>query len=200
MFFSDFTFRLPSWMGEALSNLPHVFPTVEEKMRLAIRLAQLNVEYRTGGPFGAAIFDARTHTLLAPGVNLVVPMNCSVLHAEMVAIMMAQQQIRHYDLSAIEGRSFELVTSTEPCAMCFGALPWSGVHSLICGARDEDARRIGFEEGPKLPNWSLALQERGISVLRDVCRQEAAEVLNWYNRNAGLIYNARSNGLSRKAS
>lgn len=200
MLFPDFVLRLPTWINAALSGAPRIFSTVEERMRLAIRLSQLNVEYGTGGPFGAAVFDVQTQTLLAPGVNLVVPMNCSVLHAEIVAIMMAQQKIQHYDLSAIEGSSFELVTSTEPCAMCFGALPWSGVRSLVCGARDEDARQIGFEEGPKLPDWTLALRERGISVQQDVCRWEAVEVLNQYNRNAGLIYNARSNELTRKAS
>jgi tRNA(Arg) A34 adenosine deaminase TadA len=200
MLFPDFVLRLPAWISEALSSTPRVFPTTEEKMRLAIRLSRLNVEHGTGGPFGAAIFDVQTQTLIAPGVNLVVPMNCSVLHAEIVAIMMAQQKIQHYDLSVIEGSSFELVTSTEPCSMCFGALPWSGVRSLVCGARDEDARQIGFEEGPKLLNWTLALRERGILVLQDVCRQEAAEVLNQYGRNAGIIYNARSNELTRKAS
>ena len=42
----------------------------------------------------------------------------------------------------------ELVASTEPCAQCFGATPWSGVRRLVCGARgSEDARAIGFERG-----------------------------------------------------
>jgi hypothetical protein len=32
----------------------------------------------------------------------------------------------------------------------FGAVPWSGVRRLACGARDEDASDIGFDEGPKM--------------------------------------------------
>jgi hypothetical protein len=27
---------------------------------------------------------------------------------------------------------------------------------LVCGARDEDARAGGFDEGPKMPDWTLA--------------------------------------------
>jgi tRNA(Arg) A34 adenosine deaminase TadA len=74
---------------------------------------------------------------------------------------------------------------------CFGATTWSGVRRLVCGARDEDARAIGFDEGPKLPDWVGALEERGISVVRDTCRDEAAAVLRDYAESGGLIYNAR---------
>ena len=80
-------------------------------------------------------------------MNLVVPSGCSVAHAEMVAIMIAQQVVGDFDLGG-EGKPVcELVASTEPCAMCFGAKPWSGVRSLLCEARDEDARSVGFDEG-----------------------------------------------------
>ena len=73
--------------------------------------------------------------------------------------------------------------------MCFGAVPWSGISQLICGARDEDARGIGFDEGSKLSNWVAELNSRGISVLRDVLREEAVAVLNQYARTGGSIYN-----------
>jgi len=72
--------------------------------------------------------------------------------------------------------------------MCFGAVPWSGVSSLVCGARDEDARSIGFDEGPKLTNWVEELESRGIRVVRDVLRDEAAAVLREYGQGGGMIY------------
>jgi len=75
--------------------------------------------------------------------------------------------------------------------MCFGAVPWSGVRHLVCAARDADARAIGFDEGPKLPNWKDALQERGITVETDICRSDAVEILQHYAGDHGLIYNAR---------
>jgi tRNA(Arg) A34 adenosine deaminase TadA len=85
----------------------------------------------------------------------------------------------------------ELVSSTEPCVMCLGAVVWSGVRRLVCGARDRDARKVGFDEGPKPDDWIGALEARGITVVRDVGREEAAGVLHHYVARGGVIYNAR---------
>ncbi|MBC2694650.1 MAG: nucleoside deaminase [Desulfobacteraceae bacterium] len=186
----DFTIKLPYWVGEVLARSPKIFRTREDRMRLVVTLAQKNVQKQTGGPFGAGVFDA-SGCLVAPGVNVVVTHNCSILHAEMVAIALAQKKLGRYDIRD-EGKSdYELVASTEPCAMCFGAISWSGVTRLVCGARDEDARCIGFNEGPKLPNWQQALEKQGVQVSRDVLRQEAVDVLNLYVKVGGVIYNAR---------
>jgi tRNA(Arg) A34 adenosine deaminase TadA len=163
-------------------------------MRLIIELSRLNVRHGTGGPFGAGVFDMETNTLVAPGVNVVVPSSCSVAHAEMMAIMVAQQVVGTFDLGGEGLPPYELVASTEPCAMCFGAIPWSGVRQLVCGARDQDARSIGFDEGPKLADWTGALESRGIAVKRDVCRQGAADVLREYATQGGVVYNARQSG------
>ncbi len=190
MSFPKVTLELPAWVEE-LDLRDREYPTLEDRMGLVVELARQNVERGTGGPFGAAIFEGVTGRLLAPGMNLVVPSGCSVAHAEMVAIMVAQQAVGDFDLGA-EGRpDYDLFASTEPCAMCFGATPWSGVRRLVCGARDEDARAVGFDEGAKLPDWAAALEERGIAVVRDVCREEAAAVLRDYAESGGQIYNAR---------
>jgi tRNA(Arg) A34 adenosine deaminase TadA len=178
-------------MATALPDGSHVYETMEERMRLAIFLSRLNGEYRTGGPFGAAVFDMETKKLLAAGVNIVVSAHCSVAHAEILALAIAQQHCGHYDLSSPGMPQCELVTSTEPCAMCFGAIPWAGIRSLICGARDKDARRIGFDEGPKPTNWVSALERRGITVTRNVCGDEARAVLQHYAASGGEIYSPR---------
>lgn len=182
---------LPGWVDDLVAGSDGVYPTEEDRMRLAIELSRGNVEHGTGGPFGAAIFESETGRLVAPGVNLVTSSNLSVAHAEIVAIMFAQRVVGDFDLGGARRPACELVASTEPCAQCFGATPWSGVRRLVCGARDEDARAIGFDEGPKMPRWQEALEERGISVARDVCREEAADVLRRYARDGGHIYNAR---------
>lgn len=180
----------PRWVAELLAHSPKGFRTMEDRMHFVVALARENVQRQTGGPFGACVFDASGY-LIAPGVNVVVTRNCSILHAEIIAIALAQKKLGRYDISD-EGKSdYELVTSTEPCAMCFGAISWSGVTRLVCGARDEDARYIGFDEGPKLPDWQQALEERGVQVSRDVLRQEAVDVLNLYAKVGGAIYNAR---------
>lgn len=189
--FPDIVIRLPDWIDSMPELTAKSYPDQEARMRLVIGLARRNMRRGTGGPFGAAVFDMRTHRVIAPGVNMVVPLSCSIVHAEMVAMALAQQIAEHYDLGASEQTATELVCSTEPCAMCLGAIPWSGVRRLVCGARDEDARRVGFDEGPKDPDWPGALKTRGISVVRNVLRTEAAAVLNDYAAAGGVIYNGR---------
>jgi hypothetical protein len=65
---------------------------------------------------------------------------------------------------------------------------------LVCGARDEDVRAVGFDEGPKMPDLLPAIERRGISVVRDVSRDEAVAVLEEYAGSGGMIYNAREGG------
>lgn len=187
---NEIRLRLPDWVGALVADWDRAFDCVETRMALVIELARKNVEHKTGGPFAAGVFGCETGWLVAIGVNLVESSNCSMAHAEMVAIALAQQSLGHFDLGA-DGMAHELVASTEPCAMCLGAIPWSGVRRVVCGARDEDARAIGFDEGPKPTDWVGALRSRGIDVVRDVLRDEARAVLQDYAASGGLIYNSR---------
>jgi tRNA(Arg) A34 adenosine deaminase TadA len=179
---------LPEWIDDIVSN--RLLKTVEDRMEMIINLALENIRY-SGGPFAAGIFDIATHQLIAPGINMVVKENCSILHAEIIAIMIAQRVLGTYNLSILPGRKFELLTSTEPCAMCLGAIPWSGLSRIVCGARDEDARSIGFDEGLKPIGWADSFQRSGISVSQDVCREQAQEALKTYALKGGVVYNGR---------
>jgi tRNA(Arg) A34 adenosine deaminase TadA len=157
-------------------------------MGFAVELAELNVRHKTGGPFGAAVFEMDTGVLVAPGVNTVIASRCSHAHAEMAAIAIAQQTLGTHDLRERDLPAYELVTSCEPCAMCLGAVVWSGLRGLVCGAREEDARAIGFDEGPRTTNWTRELEARGIVVTRDVNRDQARSVLVRYVLEGGRIY------------
>ena len=181
--------ELPHWVTEFTSSYQHGYLSDEERMRFTIKLAKMNIDMKTGGPFGAAVFNMATNQLVAAGVNVVESTKCSVAHAEVMAIMIAQRTLGRYNLSAPPSARLQLVTSTEPCFMCLGALIWSGIKFVACGARDEDARAIGFDEGPKPSDWVAALSSRGITVRQDVCRIESANVLQHYKRIGGLIYN-----------
>lgn len=186
----SYTVELPPWMQDILSEPDIICPTVDERMALAITLAANNIR-NNGGPFGAAVFERYSGRLIAAGVNLVLQTNCSVVHAEIVAIMLAQQQVASFDLGAEGLPEYELVATAEPCAMCLGAIPWSGIRSLVCGAREEDAREIGFDEGDKPDEWLHKLQARSISVTRNIMREEARAVLQRYVDEGGIIYNGR---------
>ncbi|MGE4543405.1 MAG: nucleoside deaminase [Pedobacter sp.] len=181
---------LPAWLSEVLPAPEQIFDTAESRMALVIELAAANVREGTGGPFGAAVFDLGSGRLIAPGVNLVTATNCSVAHAELLALMTAQRLVGSFSLAAA-GFNVELTSSTEPCAMCLGALPWAGIRQLSCGARDCDARAVGFDEGDKPPHWPHLLEKRGIRVLRDTCRPQAVAVLEKYRQQGGEIYNGK---------
>lgn len=184
--------ELPDWIEDYVSEQGSTFSTRDERMSFTIGLAARNVEHGTGGPFGAAVFEEETGNLVAPGVNLVVPSSVAVAHAEIIAIALAGRVRGTFDLGA-QGPT-ELYASTEPCAMCFGSVPWSGVSTLVCAARDSDARAVGFDEGPKLDDWRAALQSRGIEVICDLQREAAKSVLDHYAGSGGLIYNAGNTG------
>lgn len=158
-------------------------------MALAIKLSEENIKH-SGGPFGAAVFDMDTHQLISVGINLVVSTHCSNNHAEMVALALAQQSLQSFTLKGENLPRCELVSSCEPCAMCFGAIPWSGIQHLTYGATAADAEAIGFDEGPKHPNWICELEKRGITVSKKVLSSKAASVLTNYKVQMGTIYNA----------
>jgi hypothetical protein len=58
----------------------------------------------------------------------------------------------------------------------------------VCGAREEDAEAVGFDEGDKVVDWKERLESRSISVMTDVCRAEAAAVIRDYAAKGGVIY------------
>jgi len=188
---SDLQIRIPGWLQKQMAGNRKPFETVGSRMQFAITLSRLNIEHGSGGPFGAAVFDMDSGELISTGVNLVTANHCSMAHAEMVAISMAQQNFSTYDLGAPGMPRLELVSSCEPCAMCFGALPWSGIRHLVCGANADDACAIGFDEGPRHPNWVEELLGRNITVETGIRRDEARQVLNTYAALDGIIYNGR---------
>jgi tRNA(Arg) A34 adenosine deaminase TadA len=180
--------RLPAWAQARMDAAP-VLASDAERMRFVVELAGENVRHRTGGPFGAAVFEIGTGALVSVGVNLVTSLRQSMLHAEVMAIMVAQQRAGMWTLGAPGMPRHELVTSCEPCAMCLGAVFWSGARRLVCGAAREDAEAVGFDEGPVYEASYEYLESRGIEVVRRVERAVAAAVLTKYAADDGVIYN-----------
>jgi tRNA(Arg) A34 adenosine deaminase TadA len=176
---------LPVWVHELQLEATH--PGDEAKVALAIELARRNVDARTGGPFGAAVFNADDR-VLAIGVNRVLEQSCSAAHAEMMAYMLAQQRLQRSRLNE-DGRPVTLATSAQPCCQCYGATFWAGIDRLLIGARSEDVMSLTeFDEGPLPADWSGELARRGIEVVRDLHREEARDVLRAYGEHGGVFY------------
>ena len=157
-----------------------------ERMGLAIELAARNVDAGTGGPFGSVVVEAGEGRLVGVGVNRVIPLGNSMLHAEAVAVMGAERRVGSFTLA---DRPRELHASCAPCAMCLGAIHWSGVVRLVCGATREDAESLGFDEGPVFEESYRYLERHGIEVVHGIRRAEAAQVMQAYLDRGGPIYN-----------
>jgi tRNA(Arg) A34 adenosine deaminase TadA len=186
MIYRQVHLTLPAWI-ESMSLENQKFVDDRAKIRLAIELSRLNVEHASGGPFGAAIF-AGDGGLIAIGVNRVVPHHCSVAHAEMMAFMTAQQRVAHFRINQAVA-NVTLATSSQPCAMCFGASIWAGIDRMLIAARAEDVERLaGFDEGPLPADWATELHKRGIALERDLERDQAIDVLKRYGEQMGTRY------------
>jgi len=180
-------FELPDWIFTEC-DLERLRPTDEERMDLAIELARRNIEHG-GGPFGAVVFDSTSGAVVAPGVNLVVPLGSSLLHAEVVALVFAQARLGNFTLASARR---ELFASSEPCVQCLGATHWSGISRLVCGAPVEMAEVAGFEEGPRRDDWKEQLVAHQVEVVTGVKAELAGQVLSAYAARGGFRYNARS--------
>jgi tRNA(adenine34) deaminase len=109
--------------GASFAQLAGPDASADERfMRVAIE------EARQGDfPFGAVI--VRNGAVLAQGHNLGRTNNDSTAHGEMVAI---RRCLTEHGADALRGST--LYTSGEPCAMCMGAILWSGVARLVYAA------------------------------------------------------------------
>lgn len=191
----EITLTMPDWAVTELERLPAVIPSLEDRMAEVIRFSRLNFENGTGGPFAAGVFERDTGRLVVIGVNRVVASNCSSAHAEVMALSLAQKLLGTYDLGGPGMPVYQLVVNWRPCAMCYGAVLWSGIRSLaIAGSGPELEAITGFDEGPIHPEWDKELARRGIELIDSVLTEEALRVYRDFAASGSLVYNSRQGG------
>jgi len=98
--------------------------TDERHLRTAVELARRSREKRNH-PFGSLLADADGNVVLE-AENSVVTGHDVTGHAELNLVRAASARF-----DAAELGSTTLYTSTEPCAMCAGAIYWSGIGRVI---------------------------------------------------------------------
>ena len=186
MLYAQVHLTLPAWIHDQIDQA-RVYPDDEAKVALAIELSRLNVEHASGGPFGAVVFGP-DHTVIAAGVNRVVPHNTSLAHAENMAYMLAQQRLQTPRLNDVL-KPITLATSSQPCCQCFGATIWAGIDRLLIGASAQDVEELTpFDEGPLPADWVGELNKRGIEVVQGIHRDAARAVLRTYGETNGAHY------------
>ena len=183
------TLTLPQWISDL--GVPDQLTHLTDRMEFVLGLAQRNVDRDTGGPFAAAVLEQESGRLVSVGVNRVVPEHSSLAHAEVLAIGMAQSRMGTYDLGQRTLPRLQLVSSSQMCAMCLGAVVWSGVGEVVYSTTSGDViATVGFDEGPTPPDYTQQLEHRGITVIPGVMRDEGLRVLRGYVAAGGLVYNA----------
>jgi len=144
-------------------------------LREAIQLA---LEARQDGqhPFGALIVNEQGETVAAAHNNAVRPKGDPTQHAETLASSEAAKKLTEGEL----GRC-TLYTSTEPCAMCAGAIYWSGVGRVVYGLTERGLLELtgSHAENPTLDlpcREVFARGHRKIVVIGPLLEDEAAKV------------------------
>ena len=142
-------------------------------LRRAIALSE---RARTNGrhPF-AALIVAPSGEVLAAAENRAIGPDCDATgHAELEAVRAAS---RHHSPEALAAAT--LYSSAEPCAMCAGAIYWSGIGRVVYGL--SEARLLALTGNhPENPTLRLPCREvfargqRAIEVIGPLLEDEAA--------------------------
>jgi len=123
-----------------------------QHLRRAIELAQ-QARDRGNHPFGALLVDGRGNVVLE-AENTVRTDKDVTAHAETNLMRMASARFAPEFLERCT-----LYTSTEPCAMCAGAIYWGNVRRVVFGLSQEQIRSIS-NRNPE--NMQLAISSREI--------------------------------------
>ncbi|OGV70375.1 MAG: hypothetical protein A3K19_27075 [Lentisphaerae bacterium RIFOXYB12_FULL_65_16] len=108
--------------------------SIHAYLRKSFRLA-LSAREKGNHPFGALLVAADGNLLAAE--NTVKTDRDPLAHAEMTLVRRA---VREWD--AARRGSATLFASTEPCAMCAGAIYWAGVRGIVYGLSAEELGRL----------------------------------------------------------
>ena len=158
-----------------------------DHLRRAIALAR---ESRSDGrhPFGSLIVDARGEVVVEARNNAVRPKGDPTQHAETLACSAAAKLLSEEELAHCT-----LYTSTEPCAMCAGAIYWIGLGRVVYALSEKGL----FEfTGSDKQNPTLDLPcrdvfahgQRPILVAGPLLEEEAGKVHDgfWTRKTAAL--------------
>jgi tRNA(Arg) A34 adenosine deaminase TadA len=100
-------------------------------LQTAIKIARLAREHGNH-PFGAILVDENNQVLLQAENTVVTERDCTG-HAETNLMRLASQHFQPEKLAACT-----LYTSTEPCAMCAGAIHWGNVRRVVFALSEID--------------------------------------------------------------
>ena len=150
----------------------------EQDLTFLRRAIELAGAARADGrhPFGCVIVNGRGEVVVEAMNNAVRPLGEPTQHAETVACSRAAQL-----LPAAELALCTLYTSTEPCAMCAGAIYWVGIGRVVFALSEKGLLEFtgNDEENPTLDlpcREVFARGQRHIAVVGPLIEDEAGVV------------------------
>ncbi len=144
----------------------------ERFLRAAIQEA-LSSKESGNPPFGAVLVGAEGTVLDRAGNTEARTGDCTG-HAETNLVRAASQQ---YEMDRLQDAT--LYASTEPCAMCAGAIFWARIGQVVFGLRAERHYEMKGEAGRQLHLSCREVLDRGnhdVAVVGPVLEDEAAAV------------------------
>lgn len=97
-------------------------------------------------------------------------------HAELRAIEDAMDHLGGH-LCAEGGKDCVIYSSCEPCAMCMGAILYTGIEKLVYGATLEDSKECVNDILVTAQVIADNCKNRNIEIIKEVHRDKAVEVL-----------------------
>jgi tRNA(Arg) A34 adenosine deaminase TadA len=141
----------------------------ERFMRESIELAQSAVA-KGNQPFGALL--VRDGEVVLRAENSTITGKDFTNHAELMLARMAAAQ---FDAAYLNGCT--LYTSTEPCAMCAGAIYWAGIGRVVYGCSAARLYEIVGVGGLNVPCRDVLLRGvRSVEVIGPVSEADAEKV------------------------
>lgn len=120
--------------------------------RLDLAIQQARLARDAGNhPFGAVLADA-AGTVVLSAQNTVVTASDVTGHAESNLVRLASTTIGR-DL-----RGYVLYTSTEPCAMCAGAIYWAGIGKVVFALAESELAAMTGDD-PENPTLALPCRQ-----------------------------------------
>jgi tRNA(Arg) A34 adenosine deaminase TadA len=141
----------------------------EDLIKECLKIAK-DAQNHGNHPFGALLTNVEGNILLR-AENTVNTEKDATCHAEMNLIRAVAKQLTAEQLS-----NSILYTSTEPCAMCTGAIYWSGISTVVYGC---PAKVLGEIAGGGFifsTEELLAEGERNVMVIGPILEKESAEL------------------------
>lgn len=146
-------------------------------MRIAIAAAKRGIKSGQA-PFGACI--VKNNRPLLSTHNSVWKNTDITAHAEMQAIRLACRRLRTIDLSGCA-----IYSTCEPCPMCFSAIHWAGIRTIIYGATIADGAKCGFSELEISNSQMKRMGKSSMKLFPGVLAKECRQLFSEFTRVSG---------------